>query len=123
MNPSAAELLQRDEVMRSVRTFISRGERIMLPRSAFDAPSELALIRVGEEPNPFGGVVGGFRYQFESEDDLVHLMVVRCDYEPLSVEEGQGVLRFLLPGAEPGLIWLKAGTISQHFYLGELPGS
>jgi len=119
MNPSTEDLAQRADVLQAVRACLDAGERMMLPRGGV-AESEIALLRVGEEPNPFGGRVGDYRYQFESEDDLIHLMVVRTDYGPLTPEEGQRVVRFLLPDVQPGLVWLKAGEVSQHFYLGDL---
>jgi hypothetical protein len=78
---------------------------------------DFALTTVGIEPNDFGGRVGPYRYQFEGEEDLLHLIVTRLDGEPLSVEEGRDVAGFLLPEVEPGLLWLRPGQASQHFYL------
>lgn len=90
----------------------------MLPKAESLTGSEVALMRAGEEPNPYGGTIGEFRYQFEGEDDLLHLMVVRQNYEPLTPEEGQVVAAFLLPELLPALIWLKPGTLTQNFYFG-----
>ncbi|HEY0867029.1 MAG TPA: hypothetical protein VGE01_06615 [Fimbriimonas sp.] len=73
---------------------------------------------IGIEENPFSGVVGEFRYQFEGEEDLLHLMVMRCDCEPLTPQEGQQVASFVLRGLPSSLIWLRPGQRSQHFYFG-----
>lgn len=124
LDPTSTEVAQRDKVIEQVRLAVNAGERIMLPTGPAADPSDgpdIAMVRAGEEPNLHGGHVGPYRYQFEGEDDLLHVMVVRQDYDPLTPEEAQQVVRFLLPDAIPGLIWLKPGTISQHFYLGQLP--
>lgn len=98
--PSTAEIAQRDAVVGRVRQSLADGSRIMLP-----APE-------------YGGEIGPFRYQFESEDDLLHLSVERMDGAELSPEDGQAVVRFLLPEVTPGMVWLKPGRFSQHFYFG-----
>jgi hypothetical protein len=86
---------------------------------AIDRPSDrFALLSVGLEDNIFGGTVGPFRYQFEGEEDLLHLIVTRLDSEALSPSEGQAVASFLMPGVSPALIWLRPGEFSQHFYVG-----
>ena len=79
---------------------------------------ENALLTVGLEPNLFGGTVGPYRYQFEGEEDLLHLIVTRIDIGEISVEEAQDVAEFLLSPVAPALIWLKPGERSQHFYVG-----
>ena len=120
--PTTAEIALRDAVMAHVRSYLDASQRIMLPPTPPNADgAEIAMVRAGEEANPFGGRVGPYRYQFEGEDDLLHLMVVRNDYAPLTPEEAQQVLKFVWPDVTPGLVWLKPGTISQHFYLGEAP--
>jgi hypothetical protein len=121
INPTLAEIRQRDEVLTSILGAIEEGVTIRLP--PFDpelsqASPGFALQSVGIEPNAYGGTVGPFRYQFEGEEDLLHLIVTRLDGAVLSPEEGQGVARFLLPNVEPGLVWLKPGTVTQHFYVG-----
>ena len=80
--------------------------------------SESALLTVGAEPNPYCGTLGPFRYQFEGEEDLLHLIVTRCDGEPLTPEEGQTVAGFVLEGVPPGLVWFRPGDRSQHFFVG-----
>lgn len=81
-------------------------------------PAVTALLAIGNETNPFGGSVGEFRYQFEGEEDLLHLFVLRLNGDPLTVAEGQSVVDFVLRGVSPALIWLKPGEQSQHFYVG-----
>ncbi len=118
ISPTEIEIAQRDAVLSALLQAIRDDVRIMLPPAAALDGSEVALIRAGEEANPFGGTVGSFRYQFEGEDDLLHLMVVRQNYAALSPEEGQTVAAFLLPNLPPALIWLKPGVLSQNFYFG-----
>ena len=120
MNPSSPERARRDEVIRRILSFIQDEKRITLP--PFDPkvarPSDrFALVNVGLEPNDFAGTVDRFRYQFEGEEDLLHL-IVTADEGGVTVREGQGVASFLLAGVSPALIWLKPGEMSQHFYVG-----
>jgi hypothetical protein len=70
------------------------------------------------EPNPYSGTCGPFRYQFEGEEDLLHLIVTRHDGEPISPREGQEVASFVLEGLPTAMIWLRPGEYSQHFYFG-----
>ena len=118
--PSADELKRRDEVMQAIRSCIRQDTTIKLPD--FDAkvsrPGISALVSVGLEPNPYCGECGDYRYQFEGEEDLLHLIVTRCDGEPLTPEEGQTVAGFVLEGVPPGLVWFRPGDRSQHFFVG-----
>lgn len=121
MTVSVEEQAQRDAIMRRVLEFISADQRIKLPD--FDAsrarPSDrFALVSVGLEPNPFGGKVDRFRYQFEGEEDLLHLIVTAEDGGEISVREGQEVTDFVLAGVPKALMWFKPGEVSQHFYVG-----
>lgn len=120
LKATAPEIAQRDAVVAAVLEAIRGDVRIALPafQPEFSVPSERALLTVGLEPNPYGGTVGSFRYQFEGEDDLLHVFVVRTDGSPLTVAEGQGVLEFLLPDLPAALCWVKPGEFSQHFYFG-----
>ncbi len=127
MNPTQAERERREEVVRRVLAFIDEGKRIALP--PFDPslarPSDrFALVSVGLEPNDFGGSLGRFRYQFEGEEDLLHL-IVTAEEGGVSVAEGQAVASFVLAGVPTALIWLRPGELSQHFYVGhdDLVGS
>ena len=127
MTPTPEETTRRDEIACRILRFIEENRRIALPD--FDArvarPSDrFALVNVGLEPNEFSGTLGRFRYQFEGEEDLLHL-IVAADGEGISVAEGQRVASFVLEGVPPALIWLKPGEFSQHFYVGhdDLVGS
>jgi hypothetical protein len=105
--PSLEELRQRHLVISAIKQAVSTNTTIKLPG-------------VGElrSPNQYAGLVSSFKYEFEGEDDLLHLAVTRCDGAALSPEEGQTVVSWLLPGMPPGLIWIRPGEFSQHFYCG-----
>jgi len=121
LNPTAPEQARAAEVRQSVLTAIQANEVIRLPdfdpATSLSSP-EVALQSVGIEPNPFGGSVGDYRYQLEGEEDLLHLIVTRLDNRPLTVEEARQVSAFVFPTVPPGLMWLKPGTVTQHFYIG-----
>lgn len=120
LGETESEQGHRDAVMARVCEYIREERTIRLP--AFDpsisAPAPSALVTVGLEPNGFSGAAGPFRYQFEGEDDLLHLIVTRSDGAPLTPEEAQPVVAFLLPQVAHALIWLRPGVHSQHFYIG-----
>ena len=77
-----------------------------------------ALTSIGLEENDYCGWLGDYRYQFEGEEDLLHLIVTQKDGDPLTAEIGQQVAGFVLRGLPTALIWLKPGEVSQHFYFG-----
>ena len=107
--------------MRRILELIHANQTIKLPvfDPSIDRPSDrYALINIGIEPNEFSGSVGKYRYQFEGEEDLLHLIVTTVESETLTVAEGQSVAGFVLDGVPPALIWLKPGQYSQHFYFG-----
>ena len=120
LEPTSDEIATRDRVIASVLEAIRRDERIKLPPfdPAISVRSEIALQTVGIEPNPYCGIVGPYRYQFEGEDDLLHVFVVRADGSELTPAQGQAVVKFLLPDLPSALVWLKPGSLSQHFYFG-----
>ena len=127
MNPTEADRERREAVVRRVLRYIEEGRRITLP--PFDPllarPSDrFALVNVGLEPNDFAGGFGRFRYQFEGEEDLLHLIVTAAE-GGVTVAEGQRVASFVLAGVPTALIWLRPGELSQHFYVGhdDLVGS
>ncbi len=119
--PTSAERVRRDEVLAAILRDVKAGTTIKLPPydPLTSTPSErFALLSVGLEPNEYGGTLGEFRYQFEGEDDLLHLMITRLDGADLSPADSQAVVDFLYPGVPTALMWLKPATQSQHFYLG-----
>jgi hypothetical protein len=121
MTPNEAEVSRRDQVVRALLDHIRTDRRIFLPPfdpNASRPSDQAALQSVGIEPNEFGGAVAEFRYQFEGEEDLLHLVVTRSDGGALTTEEGQQVARFLLPDFPSALMWLKPGEYTQHFYFG-----
>lgn len=120
LTPSDVERHDRDQILRRILACVAAGETVRLP--AFDpvasVAGEFSMATVGLEPNPFGGVVAGFRYQFEGEEDLLHLMVLRQDGSALSPEEGQAVAAFVLAAVPPLLVWFRPGERSMHFFVG-----
>lgn len=120
MNPTTDQCAQRDRVMAEILRCVREDVKILLPRltPVPTANPDLAWMEVGIEANAFGGLVGDYRYQFEGEEDLLHLMVFRQDQTTLTVEEAQGVAEFLLPGFPSALVYLKPGNFSQHFFIG-----
>lgn len=121
MSPTPEELETRDRVIQAVLANIRDDRRIFLPPfdPSLSRPSDqFALQSVGLEPNDFGGTVGEYRYQFEGEEDLLHLIVSRIDGTRLTPEKGQEVAGFLLPELPQSLIWFKPGEFTQHFYVG-----
>ena len=119
LTPTPSEQSHRDEVYARILQFTAEGRTIKLPPfqpGASAGNADYALLAI--EDNEFSGTVGEFRYQFEGEDDLLHVAVMRRDGKPLSVEDSQQVVAFLLPKVSPALIWLRPGTYSQHFYVG-----
>ena len=119
--PTDAELAQRNAVMVKILECTRTETRIKLPEfdPARERPSDqFALINVGLEPNDFGGVLGTYRYQFEGEEDLLHLMITSVSEEPVSTAEAHQVASIVLHGVPSALVWLKPGEFSQHFYVG-----
>jgi len=117
--PTPAERAHRDTVMADVAECIRTDQTIKLPKfdPAVSQGARLALTNIGAEPNPFSGTADGYRYQFEGEEDLLHLIVTRLDEQPLTPEEGQQVAKFVLGDVPSALVWLRPGEYSQHFYL------
>jgi hypothetical protein len=121
IEPTEAELLQRDRIICEVLLAIRENRVIKLPefdRLAVRNESLFALGAIGESPSPYSGAVGPFRYHFEGEEDLLHLFVIRKDGTSISVEEAQQVASLLYEKVPKALIWLKPGKFSQHFYIG-----
>lgn len=120
-NLTASESERRNYVIGALLEATRENRTVKLP--AFDpemsVPSPtVASVTVGLEPNPYGGTMGPYRYQFEGEEDLLHVIVTRIDQEPLRVEDAQQVAQALFRGVPPAMIWLKPGHHSQHFFLG-----
>jgi hypothetical protein len=109
---TAEELATAEAVMAAVREAVRSDVRILLPRRLGSGdPSGFA-------PNQFGGQIGGYRYQLEGEDDLLHLIVARTDGGRLTAEQGRLVAGELFKHVSSALIWIRPGEFSQHFYVG-----
>ena len=120
MQPSSFEIETRELVLARILDAIRSGTTIKLPvfDPDYSVAGQVAFQTIGVEPNPYGGTLGPLRYQFEGEEDLLHLIVSRLDLGPISIEEGQLVCQWLFPEVPVALIWFKPGTVTQHFYLG-----
>lgn len=119
--PTHEELAERRQVLAAIIAKVEANERIMLPdfdRDRTGKTLEEAFALMGIEPNPYGSTIGEFRYQFEGEDDLLHLMIVRQDAGEITPHEALAVAHFLLPDLPPALVFFKPGERSQHFYIG-----
>lgn len=127
MTPTPEEQARRDAVMRRVLEFVAGNRVVKLPE--FDPERErpsdrFALVSVGLEENPFSGTLGAYRYQFEGEEDLLHLIVTGREPDAgVGPAEGRRVAAFVLRGLPLALVWSRQGEMSQHFYFGhdELP--
>ena len=105
MSPTREESVRRDEVLARILDSIRADERIKLPK-------------LGER-SEFAGSVGAFTYQIGGEDDLLHLAVRKVDGSNLTPEEARTVASFVFGPVPQGVIWLKPGLTSQHFYIGQ----
>lgn len=119
--PNGRETEIRNTIVQRVIDFTERNEKILLPpflgaTQSSQTPSSFSS--VGLEPNDFGSTVGDYRYQFEGEEDLLHLIVTRIDHLELAAEDGQAVMGFLLNGVPLAMIWIRPGRFSQHFFVG-----
>ncbi len=120
MRPTPEEAARRDEIVARIIEYTEANRRVNLPDfdPLLDRPDDrFALVSVGIEPNTFSGTIGDYRYQFEGEEDLLHMIVTRASGE-IRAEEGQAVGGFVLAGVPPALVWLKPGERSQHLYVG-----
>jgi hypothetical protein len=99
---TASEVDRQGEVLELIRQFVKEGKTIPLDR----------------EKGSFGGFAGDYRYLFEGEDDLLHLIVERRDGQSLELEETNAVARFLLPDVPEAMVWLRPGSKAHHYYLG-----
>jgi hypothetical protein len=121
ISPTPEEQKRRDEVMGRILECIRNDERIKLPvfNPSLDRPTDqFALLSIGLEPNDFSGSLGPYRYQFEGEEDLLHLIVTEASQGPLTTHDSQSVAAFVLKGMPSALIWLRPGEYSTHFYFG-----
>ncbi len=104
IQPSAKEEARRKEVLTAIKEAVARNETIKVA-----GPTE---------ESHYNGGLGAYKYEFEGEDDLLHLCITKASGERLTPEEAQEVVAWLLPGLPPGLIWIRPGAYSQHFYCG-----
>ncbi len=114
----AAAICRRDLVLGRLVRAITEGAPIHLPRPSKAHAAKTTAWENFDEESEFAGVAGRWRYLFEGEDDLLHLVVARRDGSAIPVAEAWDVVAFLLPDVPRGLIWIRPGEGSHHFYLG-----
>lgn len=119
--PTPEEIEVRHNVIAHLLELINQNQTVKLPqfdptRSA--TKTDFPFATVGIEANSLGGSFGEFRYQFEGEEDLLHLIVTRNNQTPLTPGEGVAVAEFVLDGIPKGLVRFRPGDVSQHFFLG-----
>ena len=107
MSPTDEEVARRNQVIGAIIVAVDCNQTIRLPG-----------LHSASQTSDYEGTLGEYHYQFEGEDDLLHLAVTRIDKGELMPEEGQAVASFLLRGLPPGLLWIRPGQYSQHFYCG-----
>lgn len=105
LKPTPDEQRRRDRILENVLQHVRENRIIRLPSSS-------------QSTGDFEGSLGEFRYLFEGEDDLLHVLIERVDGGEITPEEARPVIEFLLPDIAPGVLWLKPGQFSQHFYFG-----
>jgi hypothetical protein len=120
--PTEQEKQQRNQVIQSLLSCIKDSQPILLPR--YDEQKKIAhRLSSGLDisllvDNSFGGKVQGYFYQIEGEEDLLHLIISKGSAEEITPKESKIVVEFLLKGVPAGLVWIKPGHQSQHFYFG-----
>ncbi|MEJ5250731.1 MAG: hypothetical protein HPY54_07370 [Chthonomonadetes bacterium] len=65
----------------------------------------------------YGTTLGDFRVQFEGEDDLLHLSIMRVDGEPICHEEAQRIAEAFFHSVPKGLIQCRPAVYSVHYYI------
>lgn len=120
LHPTPTEQDQRNQVISTLISYTQKNQLIGLPRykEGESVSAHYALQTIALQQNPFGGSIGDYLYQFEGEEDLLHLMITRRDESLIEVNEAREVASFLLKGMPWALIWLRPGEYSQHFYFG-----
>lgn len=120
LNVSEFELERRNSVISAVLNAIANNVRIELPafHPESGSPATTAFLSASIMTGPYSGRVNGYRYQFEGEEDLLHLIITQEGDGPITVTEGQAVAKFIFGNVPPALIWFKPGYYSQHYYVG-----
>ena len=96
------------DVLSNVLEAIRKNERICMPNQ-FSGTQTKSL---------YEGSTEGYRYLFEGEEDLLHLIVTKEDKSEVEPENALKVAKEILNGVPGALIWMKPGKSSYHFYLG-----
>lgn len=96
---SDAEAQSLDALMSRVRAAILAGETIRYA-----------------DPQ-FSGAAAGLQFQFEGEEDLLHLVVTALNGGEPDLALAQALAARLLAPVSPALYWMRPGELSHHFYL------
>ncbi|WKZ81350.1 MAG: hypothetical protein QY327_05465 [Fimbriimonadaceae bacterium] len=114
---------ERERVWSALAAYIEENRKVPFPRPPDDSPRASfdptrGFPSPGALTGPFGGVIGEYRFVFEGEDDLLHLLLMRTDGAALERESALEVAEFLTEGVPKSLKWLRLGPTSLSLYLG-----
>ncbi len=116
------ELNKANSIIEKIKEYTRNNIRITIPRLQTDANTESraeeAYLTNWTAISEFAGTYGDYQYLFEGEDDLLHLVILRQNLQPLTVEEARVVAEGILPNIPSSKIWLSPGEYTQHFYFG-----
>ncbi len=65
----------------------------------------------------YATTIGDFKVQFEGEDDLLHLEIVRADKSKIDIHEAKQIADMFFADIPPALIVVKPAEYSAHYYL------
>ena len=65
----------------------------------------------------YATTIGDFKVQFEGEDDLLHLEIVRTDRSNIDIHDAKQLADLFFVDIPPALIVVKPAEYSAHYYL------
>ncbi len=65
----------------------------------------------------YATTIGDFKVQFEGEDDLLHLEIVRLDGSTIDILDAKRIADMFFENIPPALIVVKPAEFSAHYYL------
>ncbi len=108
-------------VLEKIKEYTLQNKPIRIPRLNCvekSHGSEMAYLTDWTQISEFAGSIGEYQFLFEGEDDLLHLVILRKDLQPISVEDARRIVEKIMPDVPTAKIWLSPGIFTQHFYVG-----